>query len=275
MLPTVVFGLFGLVVGSFLNVLILRRGERPLTGRSVCETCKEQIAWYDLIPVLSWVALRGRCRACGESISIQYPIVELLTAAAFALVGAAPMEPLPQLLALLVISLLIAIAVYDLHHTIIPDEWVYLCAALALLYSLPQQQTIESSFLFLLAGPLVSAPLFGFWFFSRGTWMGFGDVKLALVMGWLLGFAGGLQALMLGFILGAAVSTPLLILSSEWWIRFRQRFTPTNASPRLLSGFTMKSEVPFGPFLIVATFIVWFLKIHGVLIDPILWGAFL
>ena len=87
------FGILGLCVGSFLNVIILRRGKRSLSWRSECMSCAKTLAWYDLIPIASWVILRGRCRACGSSISIQYPLVEAATAILFAVFGLCVVGP--------------------------------------------------------------------------------------------------------------------------------------------------------------------------------------
>ena len=87
LLAVLVFGILGLCVGSFLNVVILRGGMEASRGRSACMSCAKTLAWYDMVPVASWVFLRGRCRACGSAISIQYPIVEAATAILFALYG--------------------------------------------------------------------------------------------------------------------------------------------------------------------------------------------
>lgn len=264
------FGLFGLIVGSFLNVLILRWGKQRVTGRSACVSCGGRIAWYDLIPVISWILLRGRCRACGAKISIQYVLVEAGTAILFVLIGLSSLPLLTRLAALPIAALLVAIAVYDLRHTLIPDAWVLTVAGLALLsslLSLAGQETLFDVILTLFFGPvggsLVALPLFGFWFFSHGTWMGFGDVKLALAMGWLLGIVSGLEALFLAFVLGAAIGIPLLFFSSRAWELMRARFTPTGASQKFRGRFTMKSEVPFGPFLVAATLIIWLSNMHG------------
>src|SRR4051812_42460706 len=89
MVLSFVFGIFGLIIGSFLNVLILRHGERSLGGRSACMSCGRTLKWFDLIPVFSWLALLGRCRTCKKKISVQYPIVEATTAILFAAVGSA------------------------------------------------------------------------------------------------------------------------------------------------------------------------------------------
>ena len=87
LLVLIALGMLGLCVGSFLNVVILRQGRQALSGRSVCTSCAETLAWYDMVPVASWIILRARCRACGSSISIQYPLVEAATGTLFGLVG--------------------------------------------------------------------------------------------------------------------------------------------------------------------------------------------
>src|SRR3989338_3322597 len=119
MLTAISFGLFGLIVGSFLNVLILRWGTRPLTGRSACMSCGRTIPWYDLVPVLSWILLGGRCRSCDSPISLQYILVEAGTGLLFFVVGLAPLPLYAHLLALPIGAALIAIAIYDLKHTLI------------------------------------------------------------------------------------------------------------------------------------------------------------
>lgn len=258
-----ILGAFGLIVGSFLNVLILRFGKRGLGGRSACMHCGRMLSWYEMVPVLSWVLLGGKCRTCKARISLQYPLVEALTGVLFAVIGGSELTLSVQISGYAMTALLIAIAVYDLRHTIIPDQWVYSFAALALISQLLFAPQDASVLLILLSGPLVAAPLFALWFFSRGAWMGFGDVKLALGMGWLLGGLFGITAVFLAFVIGAVVSVPLLLLSSDWW----KGFTPTPISRRLVWGFTMKSEIPFGPFLVASTFIVWFLLIYH--IDPL------
>ncbi len=131
------YGLFGLIIGSFLNVLILRRSILSVGGRSACMSCEHELSWYELIPVFSWIALRGRCRSCGSSISVQHPLVEAATAALFVVIGMSgyALDPVAALLALAIVSLLVAIAAYDIRHTIIPDSWGYTFAVLALMLS--------------------------------------------------------------------------------------------------------------------------------------------
>ena len=265
------FGLFGLIVGGFLNVLVARWGSRPLSGRSQCPSCGRTIAWYDNIPILSWIVLGARCRHCRVRISSQYPLVEAGTGILFGLVGASPLPLSLRLIGLLIAALLFAIAVYDLRHTIIPDAWVYAFISLSLLYtlvvSLPAFSAGEGDVLvILLSGPVAALPLFALWGVSRGAWMGFGDVKLALGMGFLLGPLFGIVAVFLAFVLGAIVSVPLLFFSSELWKRMAApyHFLHSVFGVKSGKGYTMKSEVPFGPFLICSCFIIWFLNAYGI-----------
>ncbi|MBI5457802.1 prepilin peptidase [Candidatus Kaiserbacteria bacterium] len=266
-MTTIVFGLFGLIVGSFLNVVVLRHGVRSTLGRSGCMSCGTQLRWYDMIPVVSWLALGGRCRVCRARVSFQYPLVEAATAVGFGFIGASSLPMFSQIIGGIILALLICIAAYDMLHTIIPDEWAYAFAGLALLFQFLVPHIGSFSTWMVLAGPLTALPLFALWFFSHGRWMGLGDAKLALGIGWLLGPAEGLFAVFGAFIVGGVVSAPLLVVSSEWWRRIVQKFTPTQTSRNLVWGFTMKSEIPFGPFLILSCIILWFSSING--IDPL------
>ena len=261
-------GLFGLIIGSFLNVVVLRRGAGALTGRSVCMSCGRQLGISDMVPVLSWVLLRGKCRQCGSRISIQYPLVELSTAIAFALFGGAYFAGILQsvtpvqllllsILYFVILALLIAIAAYDILHTIIPDGWVWIFNALALLL-LFLPHPVPHVFYLLAAGPIAAAPFFLLWFVSSGRWMGLGDAKLALGLGWLLGFPTGLVAGLSAFVLGSLVMVPLLVLG---------RVTHSTSFPLGRLGLTMKSEVPFGPFIIASALLFWFAALYG--LDPI------
>jgi len=261
------FGIFGLIVGSFLNVLILRHGVRSLGGRSACPHCERTLRWYELIPVFSYIALRARCRSCKARISPQYVIVELLTGALFLMIGAAPIELIARLIALAIAALLLAIAVYDLYHTIIPDRWVYSAGGLAILALFLTPVPIPTLLWFIAAGPLAALPLFALWALSRGRWMGFGDVKLALVMGWLLGVSDGVQAVFLAFVIGALVSVCVLLPLPSIIARLRTWGIARSDGGK---SYTMKSEVPFGPFLIASCFLVWLTQMYGIEIPLIL-----
>jgi leader peptidase (prepilin peptidase)/N-methyltransferase len=257
-----VFGsfLFGLIIGSFLNVVIIRRSVFSLGGRSHCMSCNADIAWYDNVPVISWLMLRGRCRCCKSRISAQYPLIELLTAILFALIGGASLTYLELALGFLIGALALAIAAYDIRHTIIPDEWVYPFAALSLVFAYLWSGAIGGIAFLLIAGPLIALPLFLLWLFSRGAWMGLGDAKLALGMGWLLGPLYGFYALTFGFILGALVAVGIL-LPLPFIMRALKGIARLSAGS---ASFTMKSEVPFGPFLIASTLCIWLLLLYRI-----------
>jgi leader peptidase (prepilin peptidase)/N-methyltransferase len=263
-----VFGLFGLIIGSFLNVVILRYGKQGIGGRSACPSCGTPLRWFEMFPVASWLFLRGRCRTCRARISAQYPLVELATALLFAALGAAPFpaDILHRMLFCAIAALLICIFVYDLYHKLIPDLWVYAFDALALVAMGPILLAFAPDaplWLYLAAGPIAALPLFALWLVSRGAWMGFGDVKLALGMGWLLGPALGFVAVMFAFVIGAVVSVGIL-LPMPAYRRMIARFTPRRSSPLAAAGFTMQSEVPFGPFLIASCLILWFAFLYNI-----------
>jgi leader peptidase (prepilin peptidase)/N-methyltransferase len=261
------FALFGAIIGSFLNVLVLRHGVKTLSGRSACASCGHELEAVDLVPVLSWLFLRGRCRFCGSKISVQYPLVEATTAIAFAFVGAASVPLTLQILALPIAVLLIAISVYDIKHGIIPDTWVYVLCGLALLFSLAYLTSTNDLSAFtplFLAGPFSALPFAALWYVSKGQWMGLGDAKLAWAIGWLLGplYAG--VAIIAAFVVGALVSVCILLpLSSQRIRNVIKGFTPTPISERLVWGFTMRSEVAFGPFLAAACAVIWLMLLFG------------
>ncbi len=246
LIPLLVFA-FGLLVGSFLNVVILRinTGRSVATGRSKCARCDRTLAWYELVPVFSFLGLRGKCRTCKIDISFQYPLVELATAIVFivaytrlVIVGGFTAHAwLLFLFAVVAASLLIVIAVYDMRHKIIPDIIVYpfiLLSIVAVFYRAFAAPHVPL-WTGLVSGVLVALPLFLIWYFSKGRAMGFGDVKLMLGIGWILGLAAGFTALLLAFWIGGIAGLFLLGLTRKY---------------------RMKSEVPFGPFLIIAFCIV-------------------
>lgn len=253
-LPAVIFFIFGTIVGSFLNVVILRynSGRSIVSGRSSCPVCRHELAWFELVPLFSFIALGGKCAKCHSKISWQYPAVELLTGLIFAAVYLHKYRSLTSIflipnslfliLDLIILSLLIIILVYDLKHKIIPDGLVYTFIILSLLKLLLSIFLIPNSnflILDLLAGPIMFLPFFLLWFFSGGRWMGLGDAKLAAGIGWFLGFVNAISAIVIGFWTGAALGIILLLI----W-----------RSKKL----TMKSEIPFAPFLILGLLLVYF-----------------
>jgi len=237
--------LFGLAVGSFLNCLIYRleTGGSFLKGRSFCPHCKHVLNWQDLIPLLSFLILRGKCRYCQQKINWQYPLVELATGIIFLLVFLTYIHiNIYTGVYLLIIScFLIVIFVYDLKHYIIPDKVIYLAIVLVFIYQLFGNWKLEIGNLQPLLNPFSSALLASVFFLaivlvSQGRWMGIGDIKLAFLMGLFLGFPNILVALFSAFLIGAIIGIGLIISGKK----------------------TLKSEVPFGPFLVTGTFIALF-----------------
>jgi len=231
----------GAVVGSFLNVVALRYGmdKSPFVGRSFCPACNRKLSVIDLVPIFSFIFLRGKCRTCRAKISWQYPLVEILTAIVFLLAFRSP-------LVLLAWCVLIVIMIYDWRHKIIPDGLALAFGILTLVMVILANFD-GNLFLALLWGPLFAAPFFLLWYFSGGKWMGLGDAKLGLGLGWLLG-AKSFDAFLWAFWIGAGVS--LLIVGWQSWQKSQGKLT-------------MKSEVPFAPFLFAATFLVYFFDISA------------
>jgi len=236
--------LFGLATGSFLNSIIyrLKTGESFLFKRSYCPYCKHKLNWQDLIPIFSFITLKGKCRYCKKLISLQYSLVELVTAILFVLIFKLTISNqqltsfsiLNTCFLFLVSCFLIVIFVYDLKHYIIPDKIIYPAIGITFLYNIFYSyfilNTLYSAFgaaIFFLAIVLI----------SKGRWMGVGDVKLVLFMGLFLGFPSILVALFFAFFLGAIIGIGLILTGKK----------------------TLKSEVPFGPFLVTGTFIALFL----------------
>ena len=280
----ILFFIFGSIVGSFLNVVILRYNTgKTLSGRSQCFSCQRKLRWHELLPVVSFLALRGKCRTCRSKISIQYPLVEFLTGVIFALTASKTLSlgvlfsnidlqppfyfshiPIVYTLLtayyLLLFSFLVVIFVYDLRHKIIPDTFVYLFIILSPLSLFLDQSSFEFQtvqFWDVLAGPLLFLPFFLMWFFSSGRWMGLGDGKLAWGIGWFLGLERGVSAILFAFWLGAAVSLSLLFLSCVRRASLFRRYSLFPAFKNL----TIKSEVPFAPFLIIGMWIVFFFNL--------------
>jgi leader peptidase (prepilin peptidase)/N-methyltransferase len=237
--------ILGTLVGSFLNVVILRHGTgMGLGGRSRCVSSGNILKWHELIPVISFVIQKGRSRYTGVKLSWQYPIVEFLTGLLFLLSFKTAFSMFGLLHdAALVISFfffaivsvyIILIAVYDTKHMIIPNQFVYPLIGLSfiqLFISLPSFTFEIPSVWLLLSGPILALPFLLLWFFSKGKWMGFADSKVALVIGWFLGFSQGLFAILLSFWIGAIVGALLYAYSKV----FKKKTI---------------HHIPFGPFLL-------------------------
>ena len=212
-------GVLGLSVGSFLNVCVgrLPRGESLIRPRSRCPKCGAAIAWFDNIPVFSWLVLRGRCRSCREPISWTYPALELVTAAIWLGLAAVYGPTWHALQGAILFSLLLAIALIDGRHYLIPDALSLggLGAGLALAL-LPGQPTplvavLGASLGF---GVLLAVGILGEWAFRKPA-MGGGDMKMMAMVGAFLGPAGAMLTIFLGAVAGTVVFGPVSLKTKK------------------------------------------------------------
>jgi len=251
--------LLGITIGSFLNVVIYRLGSgRGLVGRSKCMACGKILKAHMLVPLFSFLATKGKCGYCKTKLSPQYPLVEFATGLLFLLVAHVHQLSLVSFdmhawvfasIDMAIWSILVAIGVYDMKHKIIPDRLSLYFAVLAGLtlflrfhwglLSTPYIPFLNSvpSWIDLAAAPFIAIPFALLWFFSGGRAMGLGDAKLTWGMGWFLGFSFGVSATIFAFWIAFIPSVILLLLPKK--------------------HFTMKSEIPFGPFLILGTLLVY------------------
>lgn len=254
-----IFFLFGLIIGSFLNVVVyrLRIAESFVSGRSHCPHCKTTISWYDNIPVVSFILLKFRCRNCQAKISWQYPLVEIFTGLLFAFIGYQffnlnDLATLPTVIYYLgIVSFLMIIFVYDALYLEIPSLALWPAVVFVLAFNLFFDWTrlgggiggqggigiLESS---IYSGILGAVIAFAFFFslsaFSKEKWMGMGDAYLVILLGLIVGWPEILLALMLSFTSGAVVGLAL--------IAFKKK--------------EMKSQLPFAPFLVLGTLVAMF-----------------
>lgn len=232
-------GVMGLVIGSFLNVAIIRTHEKEeWGGRSRCVHCKALIRWFDNIPLLSFVALRGKCRSCRRRINIQYPLVEatmavvMVMSAAVRLAQGGTDDMLWLVLARdwLVGAALVAIFVYDARWYEIPDRFSLPGIAVALLANL----ALGVSWRSLALGIAVGGGFFLLQYVvSRGRWIGGGDIRLGALMGAALAWPLVAVALFLAYVVGALISVVLIAVRKKTW----------------------QATVPFGTFLAPATLV--------------------
>ncbi len=249
---TLFFFIFGTIIGSFLNVIILRynTGRSALKGRSFCFNCGKTLNWSELVPVLSFLFQRGRCKNCGSKISWQYPLIEIINGLLYVLVFQkfsiinGNFVYLPGIIVgMITVSILLMITVYDIRQKIIPDEMIITLGFVALINISIAPIIPLNNFI---AGFVLALPLFLISFLSGGRLMGMGDPKLVLVLGWLLGFVSGLSAVVLAFWIGAVYGLILMALSSFHFLKIR---------------INRKTEIPFAPFLILGFFLVYFLDL--------------
>ncbi len=218
--------ILGLIIGSFLNVCIYRipKKESIVYGSSHCIDCYNRLKPLDLIPLFSYLSLKGNCRYCQSKISLRYPLVELLTGMIFLITYLAlGFQPL-LIKYLIIFSLLVIITVIDLELQLIPDSVVIIILGWSLLWQIfmPQLSWYQAVFGAIVGGGLLLAIAI----LSKGG-MGGGDIKLMFAAGFFLGQVGTLLALFVAFIAGGIIGAFLLITGKK----------------------TRKTPIPFGPFL--------------------------
>lgn len=245
-LISVLVGIYGLLIGSFLNAWIWRmaHGKKVSQGRSRCTHCHRQLAWYELMPVLSFVALRGKCRTCHKRISWQYPLVELATAGAWiGLLTSINPTDLRSIATfgvwVIVTTLLIAAFVYDWLHLELPDEFMFPAIGVALVWLLVRWFGYHESSLAI--SQLIGAALFGgfyalMWYGSGEKWIGDGDIRLAVLMGLILTPSQLVVGIFATYFIGAFVGILLIALKLK----------------------TRKDVIAFGPFLIIGMYVGYF-----------------
>ncbi|MBY0494036.1 MAG: prepilin peptidase [Cyanobacteria bacterium] len=232
-------GLLGLCIGSFLNVVIYRLplGKSIVSPPSRCRKCDYLLQWYDNIPVLSWVFLRGRCRRCGTPVSIQYPIVELITGALFVLT--IWLTPFGPLLAsrLILIGILIALFGIDLEHQILPNSITLPGIAIGVLFSLIAPPGGKDALIgVVVGGGILYAIAWGYYLWRREEGMGMGDVKMLAMIGAFLGWKAVLITLILASFAGAFIGVGMMAVQRG----------------------TMKYALPFGTFLAIGAVVAMF-----------------
>lgn len=269
-LQSVVF-IFGAIVGSFLNVVLLRKntGETMVRGRSRCFSCGKEITWYDNIPIISYVVLGGKCRSCQSKISIQYPFVELLVGFLAALVLSNIYNKYPayrQVGSMFGFSTIIfieflfyfgalvslfAVAAYDARTKVIDRHLLYFFAGFSVVASLMRWHVAALSWNIIVYDVCAAGAIwFFFWalyYISDETWMGRGDSSVALWCAMFLGYPLSITMFLFSFWFGGIFGALILI---EHQIKVFRKM--------LSGGSAMKMQLPFAPFLALGTFTAWY-----------------
>lgn len=255
MIELLFFFLLGAIIGSFLNCIIYRLeiDESFTKGRSYCPKCKHVLGFFDLLPIFSFLALEGKCRYCKQKISPQYPIIEFLTGMIFILNFLNFSNNTVLLIFSCVISAFLeVIFIYDLKYCLVPLDFIYWGTGITFIFHI-----INFYFIFKGNSPVNIGIIYGFWlyvrpyllgallpflfffilhFISQGRWMGLGDSKIGFLIGLILGYPYVLISLLLAIFLGAIIGLILIFLRKKG----------------------LKSEMPFGPFLIFGFYLMFF-----------------
>jgi len=237
--------LVGLACGSFVNVVISRlkidkTGQNRLdwqNQRSYCMKCKQELAWYDLIPIASFVLLRGKCRYCQAQIPAYHIVVEILAGLIAVFLYNQFGFTVFSIASFIISLLLLAILVYDWQSKLIPDSLLKIILAIGVLLQIYNLAMQNIGWLDLLLGVVAGGGLFYLLYvISKGKWLGFGDVKLGLVLGLIVAWPKIILLLWLGIVIGGLVGSVMLLFGNT----------------------KLKSKIAFGPFLIIGYYLVLF-----------------
>ena len=238
--------LIGISVGSFINVVIDRLPfGKPLTGRSVCDYCNRRLSWKEIIPIVSFIFLKGKSFCCRKSISFYYPLVELISGLVLPFIFYFYQGELiwRNLILSLIVYTLIAIFFTDVKYMIIPDELQVILLIFSFFYILNLSFSgnflvygVRLFFLSIFKGLIVALPIASIFYITKGKGIGFADVKLAFNIGFLFGVKRGFLSLYIAFLLGGIVAFVLLFAKKK----------------------KLKSKIPFGPFLVISILLFLF-----------------
>jgi len=229
----------GAIVGSFANVVAhrLNSGRPILVGRSKCDSCAEELSPITLVPIISFIVLRGRCSMCGSKIGVGHVLAEVVLGALFGAALYIHGLSIELLVSLVFLTLLTSIVIYDLRHTIIPNVLVYPLIVVG------GFMAYISADVYAAITAVSMATFFGLiWLLSRGRAMGFGDAKLVLALALFVGYPLAISGFMLSFWIGAVISVALLVI-------YRKRRT-------------MSNEVPFAPYLAIGFLCAYLLQLN-------------
>jgi leader peptidase (prepilin peptidase) / N-methyltransferase len=232
---------YGLLIGSFLNVCIYRipRGESISFPPSHCAVCGQRLKWYDLFPVFSYLVLSGKCRYCGDRISIKYPVIEMLTAALFCLIYIKYGLAFEFFKFALLAAILVVIGIIDLETTDVYTKITVFGIALGILFLIIGYYLYEINPLDFIAGGVVGGSVISLIvILTKG--MGWGDVEICVICGLFIGLKYTLLMLFLSFVIGGLIGSLLIMLKLK----------------------SRKDYIPFGPFIALATLLSILLGDH-------------
>ena len=242
------FFIFGLIIGSFLNCLLYRleKSEDFIAGSSYCPKCKHPLSWKDLIPVVSWIFLKGKCRYCKQKISIEYPLIEFATGILFVLTSLFVFANYPQFqlfhlsFYLVVVTSLLVVFIFDLRHYLVSEAVLLYTGIFVVVWRIIafilEIHTLNNLLFYLLAAILSALFFWILYLLTNKKGMGFGDIEIVFLLGLIVGFPDIFFVIFIASLLGSIIGLLAITFFKK----------------------TMKTALPFGPFLVIATFAMLF-----------------